>query len=197
MIFSLLCFLLVAGLGLTLYKLKKKRRSSVKEAATVVVVLLCVGVAIQYGQYVFSRKVYVYKWQKVSLDLGLSTQKVSSESNRPPLSTYVNHSTLKKQNEYMKSITPSPGSCESTSISTAWVFDRPLTDDLLTNIKHLQNFETCTSVHVYCGTSQCVHAVTELNNPNITSEFLVINDLVKDTSLEQWSDILCTKSWQG
>ena len=192
MILSFLCFLLVAGLAFILYKVKKKRRSSVKEAATVVVVVLCVGVAIQYGLYVFSRKVYVYKSQKASLDLDtprlstFKTQKVSSESNRPPLSTYVNHSTLKVQNEYMKSITPSPGSCESTSISTAWVFDRPLTDDLLMNIKHLQNFETCTSVHVYCGTSQCVRAVTKLNNPNITSEFLVISNLVRDTPLEQW-----------
>ena len=41
-------------------------------------------------------------------------------------------------------------------------------------------------VHVYCGTSQCVRAVVERKHPSITSEFLVINNLVKDTPLEEW-----------
>ena len=75
--------------------------------------------------------------------------------------------------------------CQPT-LSTAWVFDKPLPLDILENIKSWRNDKICTSVHVYCGTSQCVHAVTELNNPNITSEFLVISNVVKDTPLEQW-----------
>ena len=75
--------------------------------------------------------------------------------------------------------------CQPT-ISTAWVFDRPLPLDILENIKSWRNDKICTSVHVYCGTSQCVRAVTELNNPDITSEFLVISNLVRDTPLEQW-----------
>ena len=155
MLLSILIFLLVAGLAITLYKVKKKRICSVKEAATVVVVLLCTGILFQC-LYIFSRKTYVYKIQKDSLDPNTLLFKQSA-------------------------------GCESSLISTAWVFDRPLTADLLMNIKHLHmEIETCESVHVYCGTSQCVRAVTELNNPSITSEFLVISNLVRDTPLEQW-----------
>ena len=74
----------------------------------------------------------------------------------------------------------------SESISTAWIYDRPLTADILTNIERLVTIDASIEVHVYCGTSQCVRAVMERKHPSITSEFLVINNLVKDTPLEEW-----------
>ena len=193
MALGVLIFLLVAGFAaITLYKVKKKRGgTAVRETALLLVVLLCIGIAIQC-LYIFSRKTYLYKSQKDSNTLLLRAHvyKSQNESNSPWLSEAFNahlstKSTL-EDTDSPNSITQLLKQPAASVISTAWVFDSPLTADLLMNIKCLYHVQTCASVHVYCGTSQCVRAVSELNNPNITSEFLVINDLVKDTSLEQW-----------
>ena len=71
-------------------------------------------------------------------------------------------------------------------ISTAWVFDRPISEGLLSNFQDLSDTHACVPFHVYCGTSQCVDAVLKLNNPNITAEFLVVSTIVKGTPLEHW-----------
>ena len=57
-------------------------------------------------------------------------------------------------------------------ISTAWVFDKPIPNDLALNIEAL-SARIVNPVHVYCGTTQCVDAIAKLNNTNIAVEFLV------------------------
>ena len=72
-------------------------------------------------------------------------------------------------------------------ISTAWVFDKPIPNNIALNIKSLSAQVPNMPVHVYCGTTQCVDAVTKLNSDtNLTVEFLVASRIVKNTSLEHW-----------
>ena len=68
-------------------------------------------------------------------------------------------------------------------ISTSWVYDKPMPRNVIANIEVLTTFYP---VHVYCGTSQCAHAISELSNSNITVEYLVVSNIVKDMSLEHW-----------
>ena len=71
-------------------------------------------------------------------------------------------------------------------ISTAWVSDKPIPNDLALNIEALSARVVNLPVHVYCGTTQCVDAIAKLSNTNIAVEFLVASDIVKNTSLERW-----------
>ena len=71
-------------------------------------------------------------------------------------------------------------------ISIAWVFDKPIPNDLALNIEALSARVVNLPVHVYCGTTQCVDAIAKLSNTNIAVEFLVASDIVKNTSLERW-----------
>ena len=71
-------------------------------------------------------------------------------------------------------------------ISTAWVYDKPIPNDLALNIEALSARVVNLPVHVYCGTTQCVDAIAKLNNTNIAVEFLVASNIVKNTSLERW-----------
>ena len=61
---------------------------------------------------------------------------------------------------------------DQRQISTAWVFEQyiPLLQ---------QNPDI--AVHVYCGTTQRVHAITDMANEKAI-EFLVISDIVRDTA---------------
>ena len=71
-------------------------------------------------------------------------------------------------------------------IVTAWVFERHLPQVALSNIENLRDMNPDRHVHVYCGTSQCIQAISGLRGFNITTEFLVVRELVKDTPLDQW-----------
>ena len=79
-------------------------------------------------------------------------------------------------------------SCSATlpNISTAWVFNRQIPENVVSNIKYLSEQTHCVPFHVYCGTSQCVDAVLKLNKPDVTAEFLVVSTIVKGTPLEHW-----------
>ena len=71
-------------------------------------------------------------------------------------------------------------------IITAWVFERDLPQVALNNIKKLRAMNPEGHIHVYCGTSQCIRATSLLRGFDITTEFLVVSELVKDTPLDQW-----------
>ena len=71
-------------------------------------------------------------------------------------------------------------------ITTAWVFERPIPHDVITNIEALVDQNPDVPVYVYCGTTKCVHAITELGNVNIIIQFLKVTNIVRDTSLAYW-----------
>ena len=154
--------LLIFFIGLVLYSTRNRR--SVKEAASMViffVIITCVWLHCRHIFHLQSNN-HVYRSQSISTEID---SELSYDSQTVPMQL----------------------DCDfSSTISTAWVFDKPLTADLLMNIEELHNVEPCTLINVYCGTSQCVRELMRMNNPSITSEFLVISNLVKDTPLEEW-----------
>ena len=72
------------------------------------------------------------------------------------------------------------------SIMTSWVSDRHMPRAIAENIQGINQKYPSATITVYCGTSQCVQAITNLNNSNITPEFLVIGSVVKETPLASW-----------
>jgi len=79
--------------------------------------------------------------------------------------------------------------CSMGRISTAWLFDQEIPKDVLTNIKFLADSHPELPLYVYCGTTQCVHAVGKVkdHHDNIYVEFAVVSDILEDTPLEQWA----------
>ena len=73
--------------------------------------------------------------------------------------------------------------CLQQKISTSWVYDQPIPSDVIANLKALTALYP---VHVYCGTSHCAQPITELSNSNITIEYLVVSNIVKDMPVEHW-----------
>ena len=71
-------------------------------------------------------------------------------------------------------------------ISTAWVFDKSIPNDIALNIKDLSEQVHDIPVHVYCGTTQCVDAIAKLNSTNVVVDFLFASRIVRNTSLERW-----------
>ena len=74
----------------------------------------------------------------------------------------------------------------STTISVAWIYQKPIPKNVITNIGDLADSNLDMSVLVYCGTTQCVNAVEKLHRDNVIVEFAVIGNIVKDTPLERW-----------
>ncbi len=72
---------------------------------------------------------------------------------------------------------------QSTVIRSAWVYDRPFSHEILSN---LDNLTKRNSVIVYCGNSHCMDSIKSLHNEKITAEFLLLGELFKDTPLESW-----------
>ena len=74
----------------------------------------------------------------------------------------------------------------STTISVAWIYQKPIPKNVITNIGDLADSNLDMGVLVYCGTTQCVNAVEKLHRDNVMVEFAVIGNIVKDTPLERW-----------
>jgi hypothetical protein len=72
------------------------------------------------------------------------------------------------------------------TISTAWLYDQPITKNVLANIESLAHDNPTMKISVYCGTTQCVQEVTALEKDNVAVCFAVISDIVKGTPLERW-----------
>ena len=68
-------------------------------------------------------------------------------------------------------------------IASAWVFDSPMSQQILSNLQRLSKVGPVT---LYCGTSRCMQAIKDLSNDRITASFLLIVELVKDTAFEGW-----------
>ena len=90
-------------------------------------------------------------------------------------------------NVFISNRRPIPVKCGiENRISTSWVFNKPIPNNIVTNIATLSKHYPDIPIHVYCGTSQCVQQVSKLNNGNIVTEFLVVTRVVKDTPLAIW-----------
>ena len=46
---------------------------------------------------------------------------------------------------------------ESMRISTAWLYDRPITENIVANIGDLADNNPTLKVYIYCGTTQCMY----------------------------------------
>ena len=77
-------------------------------------------------------------------------------------------------------------SIDCQSISTAWLYDRPITKNIIANIGDLADNNPTMKVYVYCGTTQCDHEVAALEKENVVVRFAVMSDIVKRTPLEKW-----------
>ena len=75
---------------------------------------------------------------------------------------------------------------DTKGISTAWLYDRPITENIVANIGNLADNNPTMKVYVYCGTTQCVREVAALEKENVVVGFAVMSDIVKGTPLENW-----------
>lgn len=74
------------------------------------------------------------------------------------------------------------------TISVVWTYNAPIPPTVLKNIHTLSERNPNKSIRVYCGTTQCVKSVTALNLTalNVSAEFVIISEVVKDTPLQEW-----------
>ena len=72
-------------------------------------------------------------------------------------------------------------------VSTSWVYEQHLPDQLLANIRMLSERNPGVDVHVYCGSLDCMQKVSGLEKGNVVLEFLVVPDILRDTPLEGWA----------
>ena len=75
---------------------------------------------------------------------------------------------------------------QNRGISTAWLYDRPITENIVANIGDLGDINPTMKVYVYCGTTQCVREVAALEKENVVVGFAVMSDIVKGIPLERW-----------
>ena len=73
------------------------------------------------------------------------------------------------------------------SVATAWIFNRPVSDIFVREIIATREL-TGASMHVYCGSTRCVNAVQSLKNPNITSDFFIVPNILGATPLKVWGE---------
>ena len=71
-------------------------------------------------------------------------------------------------------------------LTTSWVYDNPIPDEVVQNIADIIVRNPTLIMDVYCGTSQCMQALANLNKINIRVKFLVASDFMKDTALGEW-----------
>ena len=98
---------------------------------------------------------------------------------------------VSSQSKSSKSIPSSIPSCIPSltverRITTAWVFERPIPHNVVMNIESIADQNPDVPVYVYCGTTQCINAITELDSANIITRYLVVSDVVRGTPLEYW-----------
>ena len=96
---------------------------------------------------------------------------------------------LTRSNSDARSDSMQNGVTKSSSlqkISTAWVFDGPIPTEIVANIQSISAQNPSSLVHIHCGTTHCVNAVSGLNNTQIKAEFLVVPDIVLGSPLEHW-----------
>ena len=152
--------------GLYLYVSKGKKFPLLSVALVIAVV---VGIVLLIPQKTEMTQVIE---NKVNLELSPRlklSQSVTQKSVLHKDDTFQQHSVINKTSSNLARV--------------AWVFDRPLSKKILSNI---QTLSTEHRLLVYCGTTHCMQAINDLSNENISTSFLLINELVQDTPFENW-----------
>ena len=72
-------------------------------------------------------------------------------------------------------------------ITTAWAFNRPVSDEFMEGILILSE-KTNAGIYVYCGSTKCVEVIKKLKNPKITASFLVVPIALGKTPLKEWGE---------
>ena len=73
------------------------------------------------------------------------------------------------------------------TVATAWIFSRQVSDVFVKEMIATHEL-TGASMHVYCGSGRCVNAVQSLKNPNITSNFFIVPNILGATPLKVWGE---------
>ena len=137
-------------------------------------VVFCIGLALYQTSSSVYRKLCSSKIKL--LVISVATVACTFMAVEP----YLAHSPVALKSLKCNIITP------QQNVSTAWVFDRAMPTEVLTSIQNVSAQNPCMRVHVYCGTIHCMNAVSALNIADITAEFLVLTNIVRDTPLELW-----------
>ena len=163
---NLIIGLVVFLLGIALYYHHKNTSNFKNNIGRTIIHILLVACIIILGANTSRLKMS-------PTDLPHPVEDVTATVNRPK---YIadNHVTI---------ATLTPESSQKQKIITAWAFERNLSQVALSNIENLRAMNPDRHIHVYCGTSQCIQAISSFN---VTTEFLVVSELVKDTPLEKW-----------
>ncbi|XP_038074476.1 uncharacterized protein LOC119742533 [Patiria miniata] len=74
----------------------------------------------------------------------------------------------------------------SPQATTAWVYERPIPHNVVENFEAFLDRNPFMTMKVFCGTSQCMEAVQDLDNARITAKFLVLPEIFKNTPLKLW-----------
>ena len=149
---------LVFLLGLVMYHLKSLKRHALKLFNIKYNSLRCIIVCIS----------------SISLVLVFSGLLVYHNSSSKENVNYVN---INKKCKILE---------KQQYMTTSWVYSKELPKEVVSNINSMHFLNPNTFLCVYCGTSQCIKAITDLKNHLIDSEFLVIPKILKDTPLESW-----------
>lgn len=105
------------------------------------------------------------------------------------LFAYSIYSVASYGNMLLSSTTHQTGTSSScagvdTRISTSWLFDRDMPEAVISNVLGLAEDNPHVPVHVYCGTMQCVHSLS--NKSQLRVEFVDVAAVVRGTPLEPW-----------
>ena len=71
-------------------------------------------------------------------------------------------------------------------ISTAWIYDKPIPESVVSNLEHLANQNPGGVLYVYCGTSHCFNRIQKLRNDHIAVEFVILPTILADLPLRGW-----------
>mgnify|MGYP002803883859 CR=1 FL=1 len=75
----------------------------------------------------------------------------------------------------------------TATVATAWIFTRPVADVFVKEMIATHEL-TGASMHVYCGSARCINAVQSLKNPDITSNFFIVPNVLGTTPLKVWGE---------
>ena len=75
---------------------------------------------------------------------------------------------------------------EHNRISTAWIYDKPIPESVVSNLEHLTNQNPGRILYVYCGTSHCFNRIQKLRNDHIAVEFVILPTILADLPLRGW-----------
>ena len=166
---------MIIGLGLLfagLYLYMNKGNKSPLLSIVVVIAVIILGIFILVPLNV-TQKTEVSQIVENKVELGVSP--------RPNLSfSTAQKSVLHEDSTVQQN---SVGKKRADLVRSAWVFDRPMSKKILSN---LETLSTKYSISIYCGTSRCMQAINDLSNENISTSFLLIKELVQDTPFEGW-----------